>query len=76
MPYRADILFHIDETLPDNEILEIEKDLAYRKGVYSACVNPRTSHLMIVDYDPKLVSSAALLSTVQRHGVHAEMIGF
>jgi hypothetical protein len=44
-------------------------------GVYSACVNDRARHLMLVDFDPADVKAAQLLRTVSSHGLHAELIG-
>lgn len=70
-----DVLIHIDEDLSDDAIHDIEADLAQLDGVYSACVNERARHLMLVDYDPSDVGSGHLLAEVESHGVHAELIG-
>jgi hypothetical protein len=50
-------------------------DLSQIDGVYSACVNERARHLMLVDYDPGDVRAGILLDEVQAHGVRAELIG-
>lgn len=73
--YCSDVLIHIDESLSDDAIHDLERDLGDLPGVYSACVNPRARHLMLVDYDPQGVQSGALLQRVRRHGVGAELIG-
>ena len=70
-----DVLIHIDENLADADIHQIERDLAYVDGVQSACVNDRARHLMLVDYDPDALPAKKLLSIVQGHGVHAELVG-
>lgn len=75
MSYRADIMIHIDETLNDQELLEVEKSVAFEEGVYSACVNCDHQHLMLVDYDPEITSSRHVLNTVTGRGWHAEMVG-
>jgi len=72
---RSDVLIHIDEELSDDDIHGIEADLSLMDGVYSACVNERARHLMLVDYDPEDVRAGMLLSEVEAHGVHAELIG-
>ena len=74
--YTANVVVHIDETLTASEIHDMERDLAFEEGVYSACVNDRTPHLMVIDYDPLETQSLKLLHTVQDHGCHAELIGF
>lgn len=71
----TDVVIHIDEDLSDNEIHELETDLAVMDGVYSACVHERARHLMLVDFDPEDVGAGVLLHQVESHGVHAELIG-
>jgi hypothetical protein len=71
----TDVVIHIDEDLSDEEIHELEYDLAAMDGVYCACVHERARHLMLVDYDPDDIPAGMLLRLVQGHGVHAEMIG-
>lgn len=71
----TDVVIHIDEDLSDDAIHDLEKDLSQVDGVYSACVNERARHLMLVDYDPDDTASGFLLAEVEAHGVHAELIG-
>ena len=58
--YCSDVVIHIDEELPDDDIYQLERDLGSVPGVYSACVNDRARHL---------------LNMVRQHGVGAELIG-
>ncbi|RTZ72278.1 MAG: heavy-metal-associated domain-containing protein [Gammaproteobacteria bacterium] len=71
----SDVLIHIDESLDDDNIHEIEYELSQIDGVYSACVPEKARHLMLVDYDPLDVETGFLLDRVRRHGLHAELIG-
>jgi hypothetical protein len=73
--YCTDVVIHIDEELPDEDILEIERDIGHVPGVYSACVNDRARHLLLIDYDPEGVNASDLLSMVRLHGVGAELVG-
>jgi len=68
-------MIHIDENLGDEAIHELEQDLSLLEGVYSACVNEKTRHLMVVDFDPADMACGDLLWHVERHGLHAELIG-
>jgi hypothetical protein len=45
----SDVVIHIDESLNVYDIHELERDMASVPGVYSACVNERARHLMLVD---------------------------
>ncbi|MCU0833289.1 MAG: ATP-binding protein [Chromatiaceae bacterium] len=73
--YTGDILIHIDETLDDDHIHHLERDLAEEEGVYVACVHERARHLLLVDYDAERLSPGRILQSVRGRGLHAEMIG-
>jgi hypothetical protein len=73
--YRSDILIHINESLDDNNIHKLEKKISFEPGVYSACVNEKARHLMLVDYDPETVRASEILAHVKQSGLHAELIG-
>lgn len=73
--YCTDVIIHIDEDLRDEDIREIERDIGLVTGVYSACVNDRARHLLLVDYDPEGVHASELLSMVRQHGLGAELVG-
>lgn len=70
-----DVVIHIDENLDDQHIHDLERDLAGVAGVYSACVNERARHLLLVDYDPDDLQALDLLDRVEHNGVHARLIG-
>ena len=74
--FTADVLFHINETLDEQSISKVEYDMAFHKGVRTACVNCKNPHLMLVDYDPMEVKALALLGSLKTRGLHAEMVGF
>jgi hypothetical protein len=71
----SDVLIHIDEMLSDKAIHDLEADLSQIDGVYSACVNERARHLVLIDYDPGDIAAGYLLQEVQSRGIHAELIG-
>lgn len=73
--YVANVMFHIDETLDQTTIDQVEYDMAYQDGVRSACVNCKHPHLMVVDYDPMKVKAQSLLHTITARGLHAAMVG-
>ncbi len=73
--YTADVMFHIDETLDESTVGQVEHDMALYDGVRSACVNCQNPHLMLVDYDPLEVKAQALLGAITGRGYHAEIVG-
>ena len=73
--YDANVVVHIDENLSKDEIHGIEKDLSTHQGIVSACCHENTPHLMVVDYDPRVLNSKRLLEFFSGSGVHAELVG-
>lgn len=53
--YTGDIVIHIDETLSDGQIHQLERDVGDQRGIYSSCVNEKSRHLMVVDFDAEQV---------------------
>ena len=73
--YPSGILIHIGESLDDNNIQQLEKQISFEPGIYSACVNEKARHLMLVDYDPETVRASEILSQIKQSGLYAELIG-
>ncbi|MCB1866878.1 MAG: hypothetical protein KDG50_15785 [Chromatiales bacterium] len=71
----ANVLVHIDETLPAAELDRLQRDVSQRDGIISACVSDRAQHLMIVDFDHARLRTADVLGEVRAHGLHAELLG-
>jgi len=75
MSHNAVVIVHIDETLSDYEIHNVERNVSTEDGVHSACMNARTRHLMIVDYDAKQIKSVQLLGQIRSQGLNAKLVG-
>lgn len=71
----GDILIHIDENLDDNGIKSLEREISAERGVVSACVNEKTRHLVVVDFDPATVRPSELVQVFRSRGLHATMVG-
>lgn len=71
----ADLIIHIDETLPPDQLKTLENHVHKMGGVVSACNRDDQPHLISVSYDPALVKSHDILVKVQSEGIHAELVG-
>lgn len=71
----ADVTLHIDETLEQAKRNEIEQELRAINGVVSVSNPDSRPHLAIVEYNPEQTDSQAILASVTRQNVHAELIG-
>ena len=71
----ADVVVHIDDTLPLDQLKTIEDHIHKMGGVVSACNQDDKPHLISVTYNPEKVKSHDILVKVESEGVHAELVG-
>jgi len=71
----SDVTVHIDEHLTPDRRLQIEKELRALNGVISVHNPDDRPHLAVIGFNPAHASSGAILSTLRRQGVNAELIG-
>ena len=71
----CDIAVHIDETLNDRELVNLEESIRSDDGVVSVGHN-EDRHMMFVLYDPAVLKGRDILDRVTNQGFHAELIGF
>lgn len=71
----VDVTLHIDENMDEGKREQLRDVILGREGVMAAIIQPKTPHLLIVEYDPERVTSAQLLGDATGTGLHAELIG-
>ena len=71
----CDIAVHIDESLNDRELVNLEEAIRSDHGVVSVGHND-DKHMMFVLYDPDVLRGRDILNRVTNQGFHAELIGF
>jgi hypothetical protein len=71
----VDVTVHIDEDISHNDRESLRERMLKKKGVLAASYHDTQPHLMVVEYNPDVVSSKEILKTVEGIGVHAELIG-
>ena len=71
----ADVTIHIHEAIDHERSTQIADTLRTHKGVMAVAHHDKTSHLMIIEYDPDTVTSRELLQVALDQGVHAQLIG-
>ena len=71
----ADVLLHIDATLPPDQLKTLERHLYEMGGVIKAFNREDRPHLIQVKYDTGRVRSRDILMKVQNEGIHAELVG-
>ena len=71
----SDLIVHVDETLPHEEMAKLEEIVRADACVVSACTSHETPHLLLVTYNPDCANSSHILGLVTRQGHHAELVG-
>jgi hypothetical protein len=71
----VDVVLHIDETLPLDQLKTLEDHIFKMGGVVSACNRDDQPHLISVTYNPEQVKSHDILLKVESEGIHAELVG-
>lgn len=71
----SDVVLHIDESLPSDQVKTLENHIHKMGGVVSACNCEETPHLISIVYNPQHVKSHDILVKVQSEGIHAELVG-
>ena len=71
----SDVVLHIDETLPLEQVRVLEDHIHNMGGVVSACNRDEQPHLISIIFDPDQVKSHDILVKVESEGIHAELVG-
>lgn len=71
----VDILIHVHPDLSAARRETLEEELRGYPGMLSVHFSREHPHLLVVEYDPNAISSAAILNLVGERGVQASRIG-
>ena len=72
----SDVTVHIDESLNDRELSNLELAIRSDHGVVSVGHNERDKHMMFVLYDPEAIHGKDIINRITDQGFHGELIGF
>jgi sensor domain CHASE-containing protein len=73
--HQMNVVVHVKETLVPEQLAALQAALGSLDGVTQARTSARLSRLMLVDYDPSVVSAQAILQSVTRRGLSAQLVG-
>jgi hypothetical protein len=71
----VDMMVHVDESIPAEEMHKLEEVVRTDACVISACTSNDDPHMLMVTYNPACTTSGNVLHMVQAQGVHAELVG-
>lgn len=71
----SDVMIHFNENTTHDDREVLRDTLLQLNGVMAADVHDNRPHLMVIAYDPELIGSQELLSTMQANSMHAQLVG-
>jgi len=71
----ANVLMHFAARLDDQQVDDARAALAAVAGVARVEPSRKLPQLLLVDYDPRVVSAQALLDAVRHRGLAPQLIG-
>ncbi len=75
LSHKIGLILHINDTLGTSRREDIEQAISAEVGVESARFTERRPHLMVVEYDPDLISSMSVLARMHHQSVSAQLVG-
>jgi hypothetical protein len=71
----SDVTLHIDQETSESDRKALREQLLQLNGVINANFNNEKPHLIVVEYNPDIVSSTTFLKVVEQFNMHGELIG-
>jgi sensor domain CHASE-containing protein len=71
----ANVVVHVSGPIRPAERAGIEQAIAAESGVARAVTSAKTGRLILVDYDPVIISARRILDTARGRGVSAQLVG-
>ena len=71
----SDVIVHLPKALDADARARVARALENERGVTSINGSSRARQLMVVNYDPQLISALGVLRTVQAQGISARLVG-
>jgi hypothetical protein len=70
----VDVMVHVDESIPSEEMHKLEEVVRTDACVISACTSHDDPHMLLVTYNPACTTSGNVVHMVQAQGIHAEIV--
>ena len=71
----VDVMIHIDPETTHSDREMLRDSLLQQSGVDAAAYHDDKPHLIMIEYDPDVVTSETLLKVISDKGIHGELVG-
>lgn len=73
--FTANVVIHFQGSPSEEKLGEVGEALRDLQGVGRVAPSPRLPGLILVDYDPAIVSAQSILARASRRGVAGRLVG-
>jgi hypothetical protein len=71
----ANVLLHLAGPAAGNEVREVLRELSGLAGVERVAASAKLPRLLLIDYDPELVTASTLVGHARRRWTAARLVG-
>lgn len=75
MKHCCNVMVYIQQFVSQEQLAEAKKIVDTCKGIVNSMLGQTSAKLLLVDYDPEVVSGKEIIDTLRGHGITAKLVG-
>jgi len=75
MKHCCNVMVYIQQFVSQDQLVEAKRIVDTCKGIVNSMLGQTSARLLLVDYDPEMVSGVEIIATLKGHGITAKLVG-
>ena len=75
MSHCTNVLLYIRQFVNREQLVEAKKKVDECKGIINTMLGQASANILLVDYDPQVVSGKDIIDSLRGHGITAKLVG-
>ena len=71
----CNVMVYIQQFVDRQQLVDAKQIVDACKGIINSMLGQTSANLLLVDYDPGMVSGKEILDTLKVHGIDAKLVG-
>ncbi len=71
----SNVVLYIQQFVDRQQLVGAKQIVDACKGIANSMLGQTSAKLLLVDYDPEIVSGSEILDTLKGHGISAKLVG-
>ena len=71
----CNVMVYIQQFVDRQQLVDAKQIIDTCKGIINSMLGQTSANLLLVDYDPDIVSGKEILETLRGHGITAQLVG-